>query len=382
MKRSRSAMTGRPAARGFGPRGPEHGPVQGGPAQGGPAQARPLRVGFPWPDRDYTSDVLAFLRETHGNIRRDAAGDYYYNSVSTISLHFLLQSSLPAQEVLWRWYLHFDRGRSESIYQTLPPQRDEEFLGILDACAFTWDRDAVRASGLVFLAEHRAEVYLALEELLAMRMDAYRTLTDAELRAALTPKLTWSEVHLRKLVRQMQTHPLTADQRRAIYGLFESDYVRATARHLLDEAASDAFWKQPRPELEGMAVQFATFSRMLLESSHRLGVFVSRQEFEGAQSFGERAAGDRNAGGPGRRRNDGDNGRSDGARDGGRGGSARLQAAEAHFAALGLLPGATVADVKSAYRERVKQYHPDQGGTIQDFLRVQEAYEYLLTEVF
>ena len=106
MKRSRGATAGRPAGRSV------------------------VREGWPWPDRDYTSDILAFLRETHGNIRRDAAGDYYYNSVSTISLHFLLQSSLPAQEVLWRWYLHFDRGRSESIYQTLPPQRDEEFLDI------------------------------------------------------------------------------------------------------------------------------------------------------------------------------------------------------------------------------------------------------------
>jgi curved DNA-binding protein CbpA len=44
--------------------------------------------------------------------------------------------------------------------------------------------------------------------------------------------------------------------------------------------------------------------------------------------------------------------------------------------------GATVADVKAAYRERVKQFHPDQGGTVQDSLRVQEAYEHLLTEVF
>jgi DnaJ-domain-containing protein 1 len=346
MKRSRGATAGRPAGRTV------------------------VREGLPWPDRDYTSDILAFLRETHGNIRRDAAGDYYYNSVSTISLHFLLQSSLPAQEILWRWYLHFDRGRSESIYQTLPPQRDEEFLDILDACAFKWNRDLVRQSGLVFLAEHRAEVYLALEEVLAMRMDAYRTLSEAELRAALTPKLTWSEVHLRRLVRQVQTQPLSPDQRHALYGLFESDYVRATARHLMDEAANDAFWKQTPPELEGLALHFAAFSRMLVESARRLGVFVTRQQFEGAHAF----QGD---GGRSRARAGGSNGRPAGDP-----GEARRAAAESHFAALGLLPGATLADVKAAYRERVKQYHPDQGGTVQDFLRVQEAYETLLTEVF
>jgi hypothetical protein len=335
-------------------------------------EARRSVAGLPWADRDYTSDVLAFLKETHGNIRRDATGDYYYNSVSTISLHFLLQSRLPAQEVLWRWYLHFDRGRSESIYQTLPPQRDEEFLSILETCAFRWDRQAVRESGLVFLAEHRAEVYLALEEVLEMRMDAYRTLSDAELRAALTAKLTWTEVHLRRLVRQVQTQPLTADQRRAIYGLFESDYVRATARHLIDEAASETFWKHPPPEVEGLALHFANFTRMQADSARRLGVYVSRQDFEnthggrGASGFG------RSGYGPG----------SFGPGEGRRTGHAGRTAADTYFTELGLAPGASLADVKAAYRERVKQSHPDQGGTVQDFLRVQEAYEYLLTEVF
>jgi len=356
MKRTRGATASRTAGAGT------H------PGAGGAARVQ----GMPWPDRDYTGDVLAFLRETHGNIRRDEAGDYYYNSVSTISLHFLLQSSLPAQEVLWRWYLHFDRGRSESIYQTLPPQRDEEFLAILESCAFRWDREAVRESGLVFLAEHRAEVYLALEEVLAMRMDAYRTLSDAELAEALTPKLTWSEAHLRRLLRLVQTQPLSADQRHAIYGLFESDYVRATARHLIDEAAGDAFWKQPPPELEGLAMQFAVFSRTLSESARRLGVYVSRQEFEGAHaargagSFRGQRAGGFGAG----------NGRDR------RFGGGERTLAEGHFAALGLTAKANLADVKAAYRERVKQYHPDQGGTVQDFLRVQEAYEFLLTEVF
>ncbi|NIP73892.1 MAG: hypothetical protein GWO16_13055, partial [Gammaproteobacteria bacterium] len=59
----------------------------------------------------------------HGKVRRDDLGDYYYENVSTISLHFLLSADLPPKEVLWAWYDYFDRERSESIYQTLPPLR-------------------------------------------------------------------------------------------------------------------------------------------------------------------------------------------------------------------------------------------------------------------
>ncbi|HUJ77025.1 MAG TPA: hypothetical protein VL359_19320, partial [bacterium] len=96
-----------------------------------PQPDSPRATGNASPERSYTAAILKFLKEAHGNIRQDSEGDYYYNSVSTISLHFLLQTPLPGKEVLWRWYLHFDRGRAESVYQTLPPQRDEEFLAIL-----------------------------------------------------------------------------------------------------------------------------------------------------------------------------------------------------------------------------------------------------------
>jgi len=43
---------------------------------------------------------------------------------------------------------------------------------------------------------------------------------------------------------------------------------------------------------------------------------------------------------------------------------------------------ATLAEVKAAYREKVKERHPDSGGSVPEFLRLQEAYEYLLTQVF
>lgn len=44
------------------------------------------------------------------------------------------------------------------------------------------------------------------------------------------------------------------------------------------------------------------------------------------------------------------------------------------FAELGLAPDATAEEVRSAYRERVKQVHPDQGGDRESFKRVREAY--------
>jgi len=44
------------------------------------------------------------------------------------------------------------------------------------------------------------------------------------------------------------------------------------------------------------------------------------------------------------------------------------------FAELGLRETATVAEVKSAYRARIKQVHPDHGGDEEEFKRVREAY--------
>jgi len=353
--------TKRGAARCAAPRGAKPGARSAAPGR--------AALGRQEPDKDYTGEIIEFLKETHGNIRRDGAGDYYYNSVSTISLHFLLQSRLPAQEILLRWYLHFDRGRSESVYRTVAPQDDEEFLAVLETCAFRWDAEAVRNSGLLFLSQHRAEVYLAVEEFLTMRMDAFRTMSDQALRHVLTPRLTWSAAHLRRLVRQLQAEPLTLDQRHAIYGLFESDYLRATARHVMDEITTEAFWKSPPADLEALAARFAAFGRMLAETAHRLRVYVSREEFE--RLNGERFR--RAFAGEGRDRRD--ERRAPG------GGHARSHV-ESQFAILGLTPGASLGEVKTAYRELVKQHHPDQGGTVQEFLRLQQAYEFLLTDVF
>lgn len=51
------------------------------------------------------------------------------------------------------------------------------------------------------------------------------------------------------------------------------------------------------------------------------------------------------------------------------------QAAATAFAELGVPAGASEQEVKAAYRERVKQVHPDQGGDEQAFKRICEAYD-------
>jgi len=48
------------------------------------------------------------------------------------------------------------------------------------------------------------------------------------------------------------------------------------------------------------------------------------------------------------------------------------------FEVLAIDTGATEAEVVRAYRERVKQVHPDQGGSVEQFQTVKEAYEELM----
>lgn len=47
---------------------------------------------------------------------------------------------------------------------------------------------------------------------------------------------------------------------------------------------------------------------------------------------------------------------------------------EAAYAVLGLPSGAGVDEIKAAYREKVKEVHPDHGGDEEQFKRVREAY--------
>lgn len=341
------------------------------PAKAATSRKRPARGGSPTRARrrsgpqDYTGAILSFLESAHGRTRVDERGDYFYENVSAISLHFLLNAELPGREVLWQWYQHYDQHRAESIYQTIAPLDDETLLAILERCEFQWDPVAVRGSGLVFLAEHRRLVYLMLTEFLEQRLEAYRTMSDERLAETLRPQDTWSDRHLARLIQQIQTQPLTPEQRGVLYEQLDTGYLRATARHLLDQATKDAFWKSPPPELEELEAGMIAFVRHMTAESRRLGVFVSKAEFDQQWS---RQAWDDFAGGPRARTR--------------RRFQRRQSLRESHFATLGLEVGASLGDVKSAYREMVKRHHPDQGGTVQDFLQLQEAYEYLLTEVF
>lgn len=52
----------------------------------------------------------------------------------------------------------------------------------------------------------------------------------------------------------------------------------------------------------------------------------------------------------------------------------RIDPASAAFAVLGLPAEANASDVKTAYREKVKQVHPDHGGNHEEFRQVREAY--------
>ena len=47
---------------------------------------------------------------------------------------------------------------------------------------------------------------------------------------------------------------------------------------------------------------------------------------------------------------------------------------EAAFSVLGLPSGASESEVTAAYREKVKEVHPDHGGDTEEFRRVREAY--------
>ena len=319
----------------------------------------------PPPDEreDQTAHILEFLQTAHGATRVDDKGDWFYDTVSAISIHLLLKSRLPGPPLLWAWYGYFDRQRGESIYQSLTPQQDPQILEILGETGLRYNEESLRRSGLLFLESERRLVYDLLADFLLMRLDEVETQTEDRLTQMLTPKDTWSEKHLARVVHTLQTAPLGSLQRQAVYQEFSTGYQKATARHLMDMAATEPFWIEPPPPFDRVERRLISLARFLGQKAHRLGVYVSKMDYEGNT-----------------RRRTWENPRKAGRHRTGTRGITLEQ--EAHFLTLGLPPGASLSQVKNAYRQKVKQHHPDQGGTVQDFLSLQEAYELLLTQVY
>jgi hypothetical protein len=48
------------------------------------------------------------------------------------------------------------------------------------------------------------------------------------------------------------------------------------------------------------------------------------------------------------------------------------------YTTLGLMPGSSKQNIKSAYRDKAKVLHPDAGGDSKEFIKVQQAYEQLM----
>ncbi len=292
---------------------------------------------------DYTAAVLELLGGLHGCVRQTEDGNCRYAGVSATSLHLLLKSNLPGKEILWAWYSYFDSERGQSVYCTLAPWEDEILLAVLGRCKFTWNAEVVRASGLVFLREHYREVILCLGDVIGMRLDAFATMDDEELRGRLRPGLGQLPGHIGRLVRELRLRPLELEQRRALNATLSSDYLRATASALLERAQSEAFWQEPPASLSLLMERSEALQKRLLKEAHRLGLTSWENGGRHAGQF-----------------------------------HSPLRGMGQHLAVLGLSETAELEEIRAAYRRLAKENHPDQGGTIGDFLRVQEAYEQLI----
>lgn len=53
---------------------------------------------------------------------------------------------------------------------------------------------------------------------------------------------------------------------------------------------------------------------------------------------------------------------------------------ESHYEVLGVSPDADLDEIRAAYRRLLKRYHPDQGGSREQFLRIKRAYETVVGE--
>ena len=148
--------------------------------------------------------------------------------------------------------------------------------------------------------------------------------------------------------------------------------MRPTPRPGSAGGAEERVRKRPPPGLEPARARFTDLAAIRREPSIPLGGYLTKEAYE--------RSGWREQGGEGsRRRRRGSGDRREYQKNHRAPGASSIMD---HFEMLGLLPTATLEEVKTAYREKVKERHPDQGGTVPEFIQLQEAYEFLLTEVF
>ena len=348
-----------------------------------------IKLGKPPAPKDYTPHILNFLKDVHGQVRKDDHGDYFYANVSTIGLHFLLQSGIPGKEMLWQWHQYFDQEHGENIYKTLAPLEDETFLTILDRCDFHWNRDAVRESGFLFLSEHHHKVHLSLAEFVAMRIDGLWIQEESELKTQLSRPMP-TEQCLIAVVDELRTSPLAHPQRLAIYEILPSSYICATAKVLLDQAVTLDFWKNQLAVFDPLEKRITRLKRELRNAANRLGVYYSAEDFAQQRRLEEERK--RHEQQQQRRRLEEERRRQARQQESWE----RTHTQHAHqpnkprhgtrlakeLELLGLDEYVSLDTLKQAYRQKAKALHPDQGGDVKAFLRLQQAYEFVLTTRF
>lgn len=117
-----------------------------------------------------------------------------------------------------------------------------------------------------------------------------------------------------------------------------------------------------------------------LEERERKVREAERQQTYRSQDQGQRSQWQQEAGGFRQSQRDGKAGGSSQKQENGSYGAQGTNQRDSHLKALGLVPGKAYSpqDIKRAYRKAAMKTHPDAGGTQSEFIKVQEAYKWLM----